>query len=251
MADLQCFPQLDSMRATQEWATMRRDPLEALEARMGTIQCSDAVYYPTAMRRADTQTLAGIRTGVIEHARQYGYPVASRGRKNIDFDREVACLIYEEMEILPADAASNDVWNFLNLRVLADILVWRWGTWHEDGWNVSPDRLFQFQRTAFGRLWWRSHLLGPEAVKHLGEDQVVQLVERPRISGYPPLARSVSRRLLADVSGNSRDDLLRVVMKRLGRRLAVTHVHGMAQDQLDSFVDQVFDESSAALSRRE
>ena len=105
-------------------------------------------------------------------------------------------------------------------------------------------------RTTIGRLWWRVHLLGPELAGKLGEDEVVNLLERPRIGGYPLLSRAMGARLLAFASESNtgrRMELFRDATKRLLRKMAVQSVFVMTPEQIEEFVTSLFLESATAL----
>lgn len=85
-----------------------------------------------------------------------------------------------------------------------------------------------------------SGTFGPELARKLGEDEAVQLMERPRISGYKPLATAIIERHLASSVTSNRMDLLRSAMKIFRRKLAVFSVFTMDNVQIQEFVDSVF-----------
>ena len=251
MSEAIYFPRLDIYRASKEWVDAKDFSLSRITELMGAVNLDTAEFYHAAGRRASATDIQRLRNDIVGIAREHGFPRQSQGRRDggAQFDRAVGETIRKLCPLVPAEAARVDVWNFINVRVLLDVVVWRWGTWRaeENEWSVSQDRLFQLARTAFGRLWWRVELLGPEAASLLSEDQSVQLMERPRMTGYPPLARAIADRLIVDQSGVNKDDLLRVAIRRLGRRMAVTSIFLMNGDQLAALVDQQFAEGAQAL----
>lgn len=245
------FPLLDIARASEEWGHAKQLSLSKITNSMEELEFETANFYHVG-QRATRQNLETLRTAVLKVARDHGFPHQGRARRDSGtaFDRAVATTIRELCPIAPAEAARTDVWNFINLRVLLDVLVWRWGAWEADAgtWSVSHDRLFQPARTAFGRLWWRVELMGGGPTATMSEDQSVQLMERTRIAGYRPLVDAITARLHEEQSDVNREDLLRVALKRLGRRMAVFSVFFMNQGELDLLVDQVFVESALALN---
>jgi hypothetical protein len=84
----------------------------------------------------------------------------------------------------------------------------------------------------------------------LGEDELVQIMERPSLAGSPVLARQVCLsflRALADESGIIRSELLRDVMKRLPRLLPLMAFDALDGTVLASLVNGVFEESMKSL----
>lgn len=246
-----CFPRLPLTQAVVAWSELRILSLPEIGQLSSTVSTTGAEFYPVATGRCTDSDLTDLRAAVVAEARSHGFPEMDLARQKTEFDQAVSKILYERMNILPADAASVEVWNFINIRVLPDVAIWRYGHRSDDGarWEVKERRLFAMNRTIFGRLWWRAFLLGPEISMRLKEDESVQLVERPRIGGYAPLARAIATRHLASVS-TKRMDLLRDAMKRFTRRLVVVSVFLMSEEQIAELVDDVFLESQEALKER-
>lgn len=249
--NVRCFPRLAVGQGAASWNKLRTQPLSELSKSADAVSISNAEFYAMASERATDVVLQTLRRAVLNTATQFGFPGLVRKQQQTAFDRAVAVILHEQMQILPADAACNDVWVFINLRLLPDVVVWRYGTWHdsEQSWQVAYDRIFKINRTTFGRLWWRVELLGIEGAQGLLEDEAVQLVERPRIAGYRPLAIEIAQRHITSTESSQRMELLRDVMKRLTRQLAVVSVFSMHQDQIKVLVDDVFAASTEAMSR--
>lgn len=241
-----CYPRLGLSSALEEWSGLRHLSLSEMGERGDKATVLGAEFYPMAMGRCTDADLRNVRQAVLSAAIANGYPESSR---KIDFDRDVSRFLYLNMSILPSDAASAEIWTFINLRVLPDIAVWRFGREGSDGWEIAEERLFSKDRTVFGRLWWRACILGPDLAAQFGEDISVQLLERPKTTGYPPLARSIAERLLRAEKQHQSTDFLRDVMKRFTRTLAVISIFQMSPTQIDSFVDEIFLESEEAWSR--
>lgn len=247
-----CYPRLPLPQAAAFWSELRTFSLEEIGQLASSMSTTGAEFYPVATARCTDADLTKLRSAVLEEARSYGFPDMDLARQKTEFDQAVSKILFERMNILPADAASVEVWNFINIRVLPDVAIWRYGQKSGDGtrWEVNERRLFAMNRTIFGRLWWRAFLLGPEISMKLKEDESVQLVERPRIGGYAPLARAIANRHLASASTN-RMELLRDVMKRFTRRLVVISVFFMSAEQIAELVEDVFRESQEALKKAE
>lgn len=232
-----------------EWDRMRVLRLEEIAQRVDGIDHSSLEYYSVARARANGQDLVELRSAVTAAARKYGYPGLVSSRQKVEFDQNVAGILHNMMRLLPNDAATNEVWIYINTRLLPDILLWRHGSWRTDisGWTVSADRLFDITRTTFGRLWWRAEMLGIESAARLGEDECVQLMERPRVVGIEALAKSIVEHHLSRKESGQRMELLREVAKMLTRRLAVVSVVALRKREIDAFVLKVFQECEQAL----
>lgn len=248
---VRCFPRLAVGHGAVVWNELRTQPLSGLSKFAEAASILNAEFYAMATDRANDEVLHTLRQAVLITAEQFGFPNPVRKQQQTAFDRAVAAVLHENMRILPADAACNDVWVFINLRLFPDIVAWRYGAWNdrEQAWQVAYERIFKINRTTFGRLWWRVELLGIEGARGLLEDEAVQLVERPRIAGYRPLAFEIAQRHITSTESPQRMELLRDVMKRLTRQLAVVSVFSMRQDQIKELVDEVFRASAEALSR--
>ncbi|MEQ4565253.1 hypothetical protein [Paenarthrobacter sp. CAP02] len=248
---LLCYPRMPLHDAARSWESLRTQSLSEIAAGVD-LDVRNAQYYPLARQRAGSTELLNLRTKILGIAGEFGFPSKVSNKVLVEFDRNVGPEIHAQMEIMPADASTIDVWNFINSAVIPDVVLWRYGQFHAESkkWTISEDRLFDFTRTAIGRLWWRVHLLGPELAGELGEDEVVNLLEKPRIGGYPILARSMGRHLLdfaATAQTGRRMELFRDATKRLLRKMAVQSVFVMTPEQIDFFVESLFRESAEAL----
>lgn len=248
---LKCWPRLSVYEAASRWEMARGESLQNI-ANGNDMAAVSGEYYPLARSRAGVEDFIALRAAVVELARRFGYPSLVRGRRLIEFDQALGVAVHKQMRIMPADAACADVWNFVNAIIVPDIVLWRYGKFDDakKRWMISEDRLFDLTRTMVGRLWWRVHLLGEDVAKDLGEDEAVQLLEKPRIGGFLELSRAIGKRHLhyVKVAGTTRRmELFRDVTKRLIRKMAVLSVYGMNSEQLDRFVDELFIESAAAL----
>lgn len=248
---LLCYPRMSLYDSSLSWELLRSQSLSEISSSIDLARLQ-APYYPLARQRAGSEELMSLRLKIIGIAEGFGFPSAVSSKSLVEFDRTVGPEIHAQMAIMPSDASSIDVWNFVNTAVVPDVVLWRYGRFNVQNkkWNISEDRLFDMTRTTMGRLWWRVHLLGPELASRLGEDEVVNLLEKPRIGGYPLLSRAMGERLLAfadESSTGRRMELFRDATKRLVRKMAVQSVFIMTPVQIEEFVTSLFNESAAAL----
>jgi hypothetical protein len=189
-----------------------------------------------------------IASRVRELAASLGFP-APLTRPNVaKFDQPCGDLLLEEMQIVPADAASEDVWSFLTLIVLPDIAIWRFP-------DMKDERFLGRPRNTFRRVWWRSYTLSgansPDDAGSdpLGEDELVNIFERPSIARTAELARSMTRsvRALPVTPGVPRSEVMRELAKRVRRLLAFVCVDVLEPDDLNALVGSELAASVAAI----
>ncbi|MFF4655077.1 DUF6339 family protein [Streptomyces sp. NPDC001381] len=213
-----------------------------------------AVYVATGGDRVASDQLRALREGVLELAKQAGFPNDSDRTHNAEFDLRLAALLHAEMGMVPAEAASRDVWAFLALIVLPDVAFWRYP-------QPPKDRVLgtDLTRHVFGRLWWRAQLVRApnepdpyNALEILGEAAFDQIyARRAALGGSPHLVRAILRVWKdLDLSGLNERDTLRDFLKRLLRLAPFVLFDGIAEHALDGELRAVAQESVDALRPR-
>lgn len=244
-----CYPRITLAQAVQHWAVIRELPLVQVQKICDNTTVIGAEFYPFADVRSEDSELQFLRQRIIEIAKRYGYPNQVSSRMKVSFEGELTNIFQTEIAMSPAEASTMDVWHFFNLRLLADITLWRFGSFDEEKnrWSINEERLYIFNRNMFGRIWWRGHILGHELAGKLSEDETVQILERPTLYAYPSFAKAVGTRYLDSPSKIRATRVLRDASKRFTRRMAVLSVFIMQESQLTQFVDEVFTESEVAM----
>ncbi|MFF4258436.1 DUF6339 family protein [Streptomyces sp. NPDC001663] len=208
-----------------------------------------AVYVATGGDRVAPDQLRELRNGILDLAKQAGFPDSSDRVRNAEFDLQLAALLHAEMGMVPAEAASRDVWAFLALVLLPDVAFWRYP-------QPPKDRVLgtDLTRHVFGRLWWRAQLVrspgDPEpyaALEILGEAAFDQIyARRAALGGSPHLVRAILHvwRDL-DLSGLNERDTLRDFLKRLLRLAPFVLFDGIEEralaDELRSVAQEAVD----------
>ncbi|MET9405541.1 DUF6339 family protein [Streptomyces sp. NPDC002935] len=206
-----------------------------------------AVYVATGGDRVSSHQLQELRTGVIDLAKRAGFPDESDRARNADFDLQLAALLHAEMGMVPAEAASRDVWAFLALVLLPDVAFWRYP-------QPPGDRVLgtDLTRHVFGRLWWRAQLVrssdDPEpysALKILGEAAFDQIyARRAALGGSPHMVRAILRVWKdLDFTGLNERETLRDFLKRLLRLAPFVIFDGIEERALDDELRAVAKES--------
>jgi Family of unknown function (DUF6339) len=217
-----------------------------------------AIFAPTGGQRADLALLGEIQREIRVAAELSGYPDTSDEGSRRRFDGRSGQLLHEMLDMSPAEASHESVWAFFGCVLLPDVVRWRFGFQPSP---TSEERFvggFRGLRNTFGRVWWRAWILhepgSPTPYRllgALGEDELVQITERPNLAGNPPLARQVCRTFMAAIGQYPhvpRSDLLRDSMKRLRRLLPLVSFDALDPELLELTIDEVFTEAGRALT---
>jgi hypothetical protein len=200
------YPQLP--RPVAEHLARERGLLdrEASQAATG-VDHPELYYTATGGRRIEQQELIRLRESIVRCATTCGYPADAEEDARAVFDRDASIVLHGAMNISPNEASRPGVWEFITCVLLCDVVRWRF----PGGADGTPsERFLAGRRNTFQRLWWRAFVLSDPGVadpycliRLLGEDELVQIMERPFLAGTGPLARAVARQLL-DVSAGHR-----------------------------------------------
>lgn len=223
------YPRLSRGRALQILAERLERPLDDLR-QLGALDHPDAAPSATGGQPAPLDKLQDLQEAIREIADRAGFPSSIAGSTQ-KFDRPCGSALYQLMGIVPADAADEGVWSFLTLIVVPEIGPWRFP-------RQPEDRILGRPRNVLRRLWWRAWALGPDlesapdGCEPLGEDESVQIMERPSLGGNRRTARALQDALWrAEKAGLTvpRSELMRELARRL--RAAKSH---LALDAIDS-----------------
>ncbi|MFF8391756.1 hypothetical protein, partial [Cellulosimicrobium funkei] len=119
------YPRLLSEQAKPLFDEYQHLTLSELTRRVNLAHES-AVYVATGGDRVSPSRLQELREGVLDLAKQSGFPEESDRARNAEFDLRLAALLHTEMGMVPAEAASRDAWAFLALVLLPDVAFWRY-----------------------------------------------------------------------------------------------------------------------------
>lgn len=218
-------------------------------------------YTPTGGTRATAAALNTLRSDLLRLATTAGYPTPASQQQAATFDAEAALVLAQQMLMAPAEAAKGGVWEFLSCVLLPDIVRWRFsGT----GGAATPlERFLSGRRNVFQRLWWRAFHLAPrttgapqlpELLRALGEDELVQLMERPSLAGIEGLPSSIASGLLTASQAYSdltRRQLIREAQKRFLRLSSFVSFESIAPTEISHHVENVFEQVAASLPRQD
>jgi hypothetical protein len=229
--------------------------LAELETQASTVHPA-AIYAPTGGNRVSHTELAKTREHLVALASEQGYPrPVGEGNRNL-FDASAAAVLSTELDISAAEGSDSRLWSFLTCIVVPDLVRWRFPG-GEGGTNAER-YIGTRVRNTLSRLWWRARLLGTaesiprsDYLQRMGEDELVQIMERPSIAGSGRLARQLADSFLeaADrFEGVTRSELMRDGMKRVRRLAPLVSFDALADDVLMGLVDGVFESAGRTLS---
>lgn len=240
MAETYIYPQLDPMSARQVLASQVRLPLDVLE-REGALSHPDAAPAATGGHPVPPERLAEIQAQLRQVAQAAGYPSPLARGETQEFDRPAGRVLYDTMEIVPADAAEEGVWSFMSLIVVPELGPWRFP-------GRAEDRLLGRPRNVLRRVWWRSWAFGgdldlaPDGCAPLGEDEFVQVMERPSLGGNRRTARAI-RDALWRAEGHGltvpRSELMREMTRRLRAERSHRALDVLEDVQLVQLLDEI------------
>lgn len=157
-------------------------------------------------------------------------------RTDADFDRAVGRVLFEEMQIVPGDAARQDVWNYIGLVLLPQSASRRFSFDNRERW-VSSRR-----RHVLRRLWFRRKALGDVLdclERPLDEDEQVQLTERQMFASDPRLARMTAQLILGYPGQDSRRRFSREFIKSIQAVSGTTVVGVLSDEELCSLLEEL------------
>ncbi|MEK9507678.1 DUF6339 family protein [Gemmatimonadota bacterium Y43] len=242
---MRLFPRLQAAPARRLANELRH--LTVAEARdRASCSLEDAYFPPSGGAPVGENDLVRLAAAVREAAEELGYPDDTNRQARAEFDVVGGRVLHTEMDISPAEASEEGVWTYLTCRLLPDLVAWRFGP------TPSVDDRFLTKgrgvRNTFGRLWWRWEVLGEgdlagRLLRGLGEDQIVQIMERPVLASARPLARAVARCFLSLDSAVATEALMRDAMKRFQRLGAFVRFEALSEAELDLLVRGALQES--------
>jgi len=202
-------------------------------------------YTPVGGQRIENGQLEQLRTDILRLAHEHGMP--NRIIEPSVFEGRAARLLREALPMSANEASHEEVWSYLTCCWLLDVAVWRFSA-------DADERRFigNVNRNTFRRLWWRAEILGPDIeLTKLGEDELVNIMERPTIASDRRLARTVALEFLARVhegAADSRMQLMREAMKRLLRLTPLVAFPALNDDQLRKVVESCFTAAAEGLA---
>lgn len=154
---------------------------------------------------------------------------------------------------IPADAGHDGVWSFLSLMVFPDVVTARWPMSSDSDQPLPRDRWIGAQvgrdRNYLKLSWRRWRLLGEimtQADPPLGEDEMVNLLERTSLARNVRLTRIAARRIVAydpDAAAGGRMMFARLLMKAIAHQTGARMLDVLADQALTELVEELAEQS--------
>ena len=147
----------------------------------------------------------------------------------------------------PHEASQEEVWSYLTCCWLLDVAVWRFGA------ETTYERFIgHLNRNTFRRMWWRAEIFGPSIdLARLGEDELVNIMERPTLFSDRRLARAIATEFLGRLDrdeARDRMNLMREATKRLLRLTPFVAFSALGDEQVQLVVSDAFDAAAHGLA---
>jgi hypothetical protein len=252
------FPRLDAHLAEKQITGLAKASPESIANTLTEPRLEvGETYAELGGTRIRLGELAVLQRELRAIARQYGFPHQPNTQKAQQFDQRTAGYLVEKMRITAHEAAQPSVWQYLCCMAVPDIVRWRFPG--EEGRGTSVERFLGGRRNTLGRLWWRAYVLRDDdkpagerynLMKALGEDELVQLMERPAVFGDRRLVRAAATAFLAEASRTRqpRQTLMREIQKRLIRRMPLTFFGALTDAQLKAAMNAIAQDASACIA---
>jgi hypothetical protein len=246
------YPQLPPPVSAQ--LVQKRRSLPVLDlAKLAAPDHVEQIFSPVGTP-AEASHLRSLRSHLLQGAQESGYPNAPDQVQRLRFDAYAGRVLHYAMNPIPAEASKGGVWEFMSLVLVPDLVRWRW---FDASMGLAPtERFLAGRRNTFERAWRRAFLLYDESrtnpyelIDELGEDELVQIVERPYLSGNRQLARLMGSEFLASLSRNSvnrRREHMRDAQKRFMRLASFVCFDGLHEKELGNLLRLTYDLVAAA-----
>lgn len=154
---------------------------------------------------------------------EYGLDAGIGQYEKYEHDLELGLALYESLKgkIEPRDISKDDIWRYLSIKVVPDIIHPRWG--------LNADHYYRMSRRIYlKQLWWYIHLswntdthTTRNLLKNNSTDTILNLVERPGLGYNVELYREIMKQY-ADYSDLSRQILRQVLILNTARRKVIS-----------------------------
>ena len=242
---VELFPRLYRPVAESVWSgNLAELDLNALSEQADRLEHPEATEGATGGVPVSRGRLREIRDAVLALSAEYGFPEPVRQLKG-RFDAHCSRYLVEQSGIPAAEAMRDEVWSYLTVVVLPDVAVWRFE-------GRAAERMLGGIRNTFQRLWLRGRLIAAGGDSHesdwsllgcLTEDAFVAILERPRLSANPVLAREFAegwRRCSEAIGGGNMECIHRKAALNLLAARAVVSLDALDSGALSALVDDYF-----------
>lgn len=246
MTRVRLLPRLNDLGVSSLLDTIRKSAaVPAARSASAAIKENSAfVSYAPSGGSVNEHLVSEISETVRTIAQSRGFPDSTERAARAAFDTEVAMWLGAQPDLASGEALRDDVWAFLTLAVLPDVVTWRF-----------PDRnAARFEggvRNALQRLWIRGATLDLgehhpsrwRLLEALTEDAMVQIFERASIASDARLARAIAEAWISTgerVGRGNMEAVMRLATKYLRIRNEIVDLAFLGNAELDREVRTAF-----------
>ncbi|MER2155798.1 MAG: hypothetical protein ABS917_16520 [Solibacillus sp.] len=159
---------------------------------------------------------------------------------DLSFGLKVYDILNEQIGFTNRIASNDDIWRYLSICIVPDIVHSRW--------SLNEERYYKSSRRIWLKtIWWYIHLswrtnsfITYDILSSNTTDTIQQLVERPGIGYHTELYREIM--LQYNLYGNSSRDLFRRVLILNTARL-ITISPELVEDGVEGYVNDLFEKA--------
>lgn len=226
------YPRLSRGFALSRLAEIREVSASDPERLEGIVQFHHSASTPVATggTLVSISRLQDIRNEVSDELAGWKNRIVGSG--SAAFDSRLGTVLHRTLQIIPADAASEEVWNFLSLMVFPDVTYQRFPALQEERALGTP-------RNTLRRSWIRREVLGEILVQGqpiLGEDELVGLFERTAFARNRALVCAAAQAVLGYQGQGARSEFARRLYKRIRMSTGPYLWDSMSPDQINNGV---------------
>ena len=229
------YPRLEKVAALDLLALLRSGADPADEASKDSLKVTGTAPRPTGGIPVTLEHLQTVRESV--HASLGSYDTSNKP-SDAEFDRKVSDALFNTMGIVPGDAGSMEVWNYMGLIVLPQTASKRFSM------DKDTNRFIGSRRHVLRRLWFRRQALGElldVTTNPLVEDELVQLSERHVFHSDPRLARFTAEQIFT-YSGPARSHRYsRRLIREIHARSGLVHLGALPDRELRQLIKEIHD----------
>ena len=201
-------------------------------------------FAATGGLRVSPRQLQDIREGIVEVAVNCGLGKRGKKKKFARFDSDVSVWLAKEPILASGEALRDDVWTFIGVAMVPDVVRWRFG--------AARERYFGGVRNTFQRLWMRARSLDRGAgtskrwklLYELTEDALVQITERPSIGANPILSREIGEAWVRSAKRHGKgrmEPIMRHATLHIRIQNEIQSISSLPSAELRKMLDAFFD----------
>lgn len=189
------YPRLEKSEAILIAEDLRGRTLERFDDPQGTIDFGKATTKPTGGVPVSVEHLQKLRLGVFEALSGIEENISGSTWTD-EYDRRLGKALWENLEMIPGDSGSPEVWYFLSLIVFPNTCNTRYSFTDEDNLHrhIGPVR-----RTYLKNLWVRRRIYGSildEGLSVFSDDLHFQITDRVVARTTPNLCHAIINTLM-------------------------------------------------------